>query len=1151
MSAAQETSIAGYFFSKYNLFGTNSTMALTVVGPTNISANALSVGSASAGSVAATNFAGGFANLAGGSLNLTQSLTLSLGSTVQGYNSSGVNTWSLGDTWKPSLVFNSNIGYVQAPNGSVSMVINPNSGSFIVASSVSPFPQYLNIGGAGSNVTILGPLSSDLGALNSDGLGNLTAASYLLKSGAVTEWAVQKATVQGLAESIYESAPRGNWALGASNSVLFAFGSPGFFEVQDSLNWHDWLKVSTNGVEIPYGHLSGDIGGGTNLPIAGLRTNGFAPSQVLGMAADGSGFAALTQNGGTAQTNMTVVTADGSVSISSATTNNGVITFNVHSSAGGGDVLSSGNNVFTGSNYDTGSHTFHLPILGSSDGQTNAAGSKVAGLNDVTAATNNTVKAAGSVILGGTNINIGNPTFHGPLVLGDGADLTPISSGSSIPVFGLEPSTYKVRVFQGIGVNEPSGDLFIPGILSANYGGSIKGLILGTNADGTTMQQAATNAAAAATNNFPASSIASGGTLPALNGSALTSLTGGNVSGTVSAATTATTANAVALAVTNQWKTDATNAAEAVTNNFPASSIASGGTLPALNGSALTSLTGGNVSGTVSAATTATTANAVALAVTNQWKTDATNAAAAVTNNFPASSIASGGTLPALNGSALTSLTGGNVSGTVSAATTAATITGLVTNNIYSPTNIQSLSSSSTNMLLDMSLTRSLFKTSGSFCITNLTSVSNNLFAACQLCTSNASPTSITQYFGAAVHCSFINTTNAYNVIAAGKIGITWLEDLWPVPHQCRLRRHHLHPMKIRTFSFQLSSFSFQVSAFRSQLSALLLLLPAFSQAQPVMGPAQTWQGGTLGGSSGGGGGTTYTVGHTNYLTSTGAHTWTVDAAWNSSSNWIYCIGGGGSGYSSGSGGGGGGGGAFAGITNLTLTPSGSANYSVGIGGSANGAGGDSWFNATTLAGSSVGAKGGSPGTASGGGNGGVAASGVNSQYSGGAGGSTTAGQYTGGGGGGAAGPFGVGAKGGAGWSTPDPGGGGGGNGGGSAGADATGSVGGNGGNNHSGSGHGTGASGATGSNPGFGWRWRRGGDDNSDTNAVGGTGGGGTEWDSTHGSGGGGGGSGASGTNTVAPGGNYGGGGGGSDFTQPGGLGAQGIIVIIYWTAS
>ena len=201
---------------------------------------------------------------------------------------------------------------------------------------------------------------------------------------------------------------------------------------------------------------------------------------------------------------------------------------------------SSGNNVFTGSNYDTGSHTFHLPILGSSDGQTNAAGSKVAGLNDVTAATNNTVKAAGSVILGGTNINIGNPTFHGPLVLGDGADLTPISSGSSIPVFGLEPSTYKVRVFQGIGVNEPSGDLFIPGILSANYGGSIKGLILGTNADGTTMQQAATNAAAAATNNFPASSIASGGTLPALNGSALTSLTGGNVSGTVSAATTAT-----------------------------------------------------------------------------------------------------------------------------------------------------------------------------------------------------------------------------------------------------------------------------------------------------------------------------------------------------------------------------------------------------------------------------------------------------------------------------------------------------------------------------------------------------------------------------------------------------------------------------------
>ena len=243
--------------------------------------------------------------------------------------------------------------------------------------------------------------------------------------------------------------------------------------------------------------------------------------------------------------------------------------------------------------------------------------------------------------------------------------------------------------------------------------------------------------------------------------------------------------------------------------------------MPALNGSALTSLTGGNVSGTVSAATTATTANAVALAVTNnQWKTDATNAAAAVTNNFRLGRLASGGTLPALNGSALTSLTGGNVSGTVSAATTAATITGLVTNNIYSPTNIQSLSSSSTNMLLDMSLTRSLFKTSGSFCITNLTRVSNNLFARLSIVHQQCeNPTSITQYFGAAVHCSFINTTNAYNVIAAGKIGITWLEEPMASPSPMSASASPPSPnenqnLQLSAFKFQLSGLSFQVSAF-------------------------------------------------------------------------------------------------------------------------------------------------------------------------------------------------------------------------------------------------------------------------------------------------------------------------------------------------
>ena len=183
----------------------------------------------------------------------------------------------------------------------------------------------------------------------------------------------------------------------------------------------------------------------TNLPISAMQTNGFAPLQVLGLKADGSGFGPLTQSGGGGVTGITgsgnaVVTTNGSgvvninvtgsggpemiihtpsgaapmllhtyiglqisgvdgVTASSGggggvagvtgsggatVTTNGSGVVNINVTEAGGDVLQSGQNNFSGSNYLAGNTTFLLPIVGSANGQTNANGYRVAGLNDAT-----------------------------------------------------------------------------------------------------------------------------------------------------------------------------------------------------------------------------------------------------------------------------------------------------------------------------------------------------------------------------------------------------------------------------------------------------------------------------------------------------------------------------------------------------------------------------------------------------------------------------------------------------------------------------------------------------------------------------------------------------------------------------------------------
>ena len=245
----------------------------------------------------------------------------------------------------------------------------------------------------------------------------------------------------------------------------------------------------------------------------------------------------------------------------------------------------------------------------------------------------------------------------------------------------------------------------------------------------------------------------------------------------------------------------------------------------------------------------------------------------------------------------------------------------------------------------------------------------------------------------------------------------------------------------------------------------------------------------------------------TTFIVSTSASNQTdsVPSDWNSGNNNIDVI-------ASGASGGaaivnanvaiGGGGGGWSRQTNVTLTPSGTATFFLNVGGAAVTSGSghvgpDAWYNGATLAGASVGAKGGSAGaggaspqSAS---SGGAAASGVGStKFSGGGGGSATAiTGVSGTGGGGAAGLHG------------------------------------NGGNSANGSAN-----------------YTAGGTGDSGNTAAGANG---TQYDATHGSGGGG-----TGQITAGAGGNYGAGGGGGANTgsATSGAGKQGLIVKQYTPA-
>lgn len=293
----------------------------------------------------------------------------------------------------------------------------------------------------------------------------------------------------------------------------------------------------------------------------------------------------------------------------------------------------------------------------------------------------------------------------------------------------------------------------------------------------------------------------------------------------------------------------------------------------------------------------------------------------------------------------------------------------------------------------------------------------------------------------------------------------------------------------------------------------------------------------------------TYDFATLDFITTTSAsnQTYNVPADFNSLNNTIHVVSHGANGASSGTSGGGGG---YAAKANVSLTPSGTATYRLRAANSGSGTTNASWFNGTSLAGSSVGIQGASGAT------GAPTTSGVGDTLNAGGNGGTGSSIGGGGGGGGAAGPTGVGAVGGNQGNAPGDGGGGAGANGGSNGSTASGGNSGAGGNNRLGTGGGA-ADGGAGSSGGGGG----GGENSVGGGHAGGTGSLDPVWDATHGPGGGGGGGGegdddpkgGSAGGAGGAGGLYGGGGGGGgngNGDGVGGAGKQALIVVEYTVA-
>jgi len=197
----------------------------------------------------------------------------------------------------------------------------------------------------------------------------------------------------------------------------------------------------------------------------------------------------------------------------------------------------------------------------------------------------------------------------------------------------------------------------------------------------------AVDSGALASGAVTAAKLASSGTLPGWDGSALTNITAANITGTLGSSNfpstlpTASGANLTDLNATELTSGTLPSAVFPATlpavsganlTSLPAANLT--GTLPAISGANLTSLPAANLTGTLPAISGANLTN---LSAANLTGTLPALSGANLTN-LPAANLT--GTLPALDGSALTNLNATNLaSGTVPAARIPTTLSGATT----------------------------------------------------------------------------------------------------------------------------------------------------------------------------------------------------------------------------------------------------------------------------------------------------------------------------------------------------------------------------------------------------------------------------------------------------------------------------------------
>lgn len=127
-----------------------------------------------------------------------------------------------------------------------------------------------------------------------------------------------------------------------------------------------------------------------------------------------------------------------------------------------------------------------------------------------------------------------------------------------------------------------------------------------------------------------------------------------------------TNAGSVTAAVTNRWRTDATNAVTAATNGYPWTNVSYVQAQGITNGWPWTNLTVAHASAVTNGwAWTNLPAASVLAAITNQWQTDATNAATAATNGWPWTNLTVAHASAVTNGYPWTNLAANSVTATV------------------------------------------------------------------------------------------------------------------------------------------------------------------------------------------------------------------------------------------------------------------------------------------------------------------------------------------------------------------------------------------------------------------------------------------------------------------------------------------------------